>query len=78
MARGSTVEAFRLVHSSRMSRVEVVGRVKNAAIAMKKANTTLVDAVTNPQWSLKDIQDFAARARNLQAAVETIVAKQGD
>ena len=55
--RKIALEAFRLAHSSRMRRTEVLKRVTDSAIAMKKANGALAQAIKNSAWSFQDIQD---------------------
>ena len=73
--RKIALEAFRLAHDSRMSRTQVLGRVTDAATAMKKANGALANAIANPTWSFQDIQDFAQKVQSLQMAVKIIVNK---
>jgi hypothetical protein len=68
--RKIALEAVRLAHDSRMSRTQVLGRVTDAATAMKKANRALANAIANSAWSFQDIQDFAQKARSLQMAVK--------
>jgi hypothetical protein len=65
--------AIDLVHGNRMRRTEVLKRVTDAAVAMKKANTALAQAVESSAWSAQDIQAFAERAQSLRAAVKIIV-----
>jgi hypothetical protein len=65
--------AIDLVHGNRMQRTEVLKRVTDAAVAMKKANTALAQAVESSAWSAQDIQAFAERAQSLRAAVKIIV-----
>lgn len=67
--RKTALEAFRLAHDSQMRRTQVLGRVTDAATAMKTANSALANAVANSAWSFQDIQDFAQKARSLQMAV---------
>lgn len=71
--RKVALDAFLLTHNSRMRRTEVLKRVMDGAAAMKKANNALVHAVAKSDWSFQDIQDFAQKARSLQAAVKTII-----
>ena len=71
--RKIALEAFRLVHDSRMSRTQVLPRVTDAATAMKKANSALANAIAESAWSFQDIQDFAEKAQSLQTAVTIIV-----
>jgi len=71
--RKIALEAFQFAHGSRMRRTEVLKRVIDSATAMKKANGTLVQAVTNSAWSFQDIQDFAQKSYSLQTAVKIIV-----
>jgi len=71
-ARQTALDAFRLAHSSRMRRTEVLKRVTDAADAMKKANEALVQAVATSQFSFADIEAFATKARSLAIAVRTI------
>jgi hypothetical protein len=66
-------DAIDLVHGNRMRRTEVLKRVTDAAVAMKKANATLAQAVESSAWSAQDIQAFAERAQSLRAAVKIIV-----
>ena len=65
--------AINLVHGNRMQRTEVLKRVTDAAVAMKKANAALAQAVESSAWSAQDIQAFAERAQSLRAAVKIIV-----
>jgi hypothetical protein len=65
--------AIDLVHGNRMRRTEVLKRVTDAAVAMKKANAALAQAVESSAWSAQDIQAFAERAQSLRAAVKIIV-----
>ena len=65
--------AIDLVHGNRMRRTEVLKRVTDAAVAMKKANTALAQAVESSAWSAQDIQAFTERAQSLRAAVKIIV-----
>jgi hypothetical protein len=71
--RKIALEAFRLAHDSQMRRTQVLGRVTDAATAMKKANSVLANAIANSAWSFEDIQDFAQKARSLQMAVKISV-----
>ena len=71
--RKIALTAFRLAHGNRMRRTEVLTRVVDAAVAMKKANRALAQAVENRAWSVQDIRDFAERARSLQNAAQIIV-----
>ena len=66
-------DAIDLVHGNRMRRTEVLKRVTNAALAMKKANGALAQAAENLAWSAQDIQAFAERAQSLRDAVKIIV-----
>jgi hypothetical protein len=68
-------DAIDLVHGNRMRRTEVLKRVTDAAIAMKKANGALAQAVEDSSWSAQDIQAFAGRAQSLRAAVKIITTK---
>jgi hypothetical protein len=72
--RKGAIEAFRLVHGSRMRRTEVLKRVTEGAAAMKQANDTLARAAEESTWSMQDIQDFAQKARSLRTAVKLVVA----
>lgn len=73
--RQITLDAFRLVHGSRMRRTEVLKRVTEGAAAMKRANRALVQAVANSAWSIQDIHDFAQRARSLQTTVNIVISE---
>jgi hypothetical protein len=68
-------DAIDLVHGNRMRRTEVLKRVTDAAVAMKKANAALAQAVEDSAWSAQDIQAFAERAESLRAAVKIITTK---
>lgn len=65
--------AVDLVHESRMRRTEILQRVTAAAIAMKKANDALAQAVESSAWSTSDIQTFAEHAQALRVAVKILV-----
>lgn len=71
--RKVALEAFRLAHDSRMRRTEMLKRVTDGAIAMKKANSSLAQAVEGSTWSFQDIQDFAKKTQSLQSTIKTLV-----
>ena len=71
--RKIALEAFLLADGSRMRRTEILKRVTDGADAMKKANSSLAQAVEGSAWSVHDIQDFAKKTRSLQTAVKIIV-----
>jgi len=71
--RKIALEAFLLANGSRMRRTEILKRVMDGADAMKKANSSLAQAVEDSAWSVHDIQDFAKKTRSLQTAVKIIV-----
>lgn len=64
--RKIALEAFRLAHGNRMRRNEVLGRVVDAAAAMKQANGALARSVDHLGFSMQDIRSFAERARSLK------------
>lgn len=73
--RKIALEAFRLAYESHMRRTEVLERITGAAAAMKKANESLVNVISDSSWSIQDIKNFAEKAQSLQSAVKIIITK---
>lgn len=76
--RRVALDAFRLAHGNRVRRTDILQRVVNAALAMKKANNAVARAVNDPVLSLADIQDFVQKSRTLQAAVKAAATPTGE
>jgi len=76
-ARRESQFALKIAFENRVRRTHDLAKVQKAAIAMKKANTALANAIQDSKWSFDDLLDFAEKAESLQAAVKNSV-KKGD
>jgi len=66
--RKPALEALEMAYTSQLERTELLQRIVAAALAMKKANAALAQALNKPAYTIQDLQDFGVKCQSLQGA----------
>lgn len=77
-ARSVSLPALQYAIQGRVRRDEILTRISSVAVAVKKANAALADALEHDRWTLTDVKGLIEEAKDLKPAITELSKQAGE